>query len=186
MKRTYHRWTPAEDKILREMYASVDTLVSQLHRLPGCNEMGCKNRARVLGIRKSIQVRETSKPQVVAAMAMYRGLSAPDIAKRSKIHIVTVRKLLSDMVKAGEAHIAAWGPDKTNGVPTRLYRLGSGRNASKPRVRTSNERVKAWEQRQEPEELRVRRSRYYTRRQIKLGVLIPPRDPITAALFGSV
>lgn len=184
MKRAYHLWTGAEDKVLRAMFASHESIAAQLHLLPGHNLQSCKNRARALGLKKAVRVMETSKSTIVAAMAYYGVRSAPDIAKLSKTHIVTVRKIINDMVKAGEAHIDGYAPATLNGMPTRLFKLGAGRNAPKPRTKTPSERVKAWEKRQDPEELRVRRTRYATRRKAKLGRLIPPRDPLTAALFG--
>lgn len=184
MKRAYHVWTPAENKILRAIFASHETIASQLHLLPGHDLQSCKNRARALGLKKAVRVVETSKPVIIAAMAYCGVRSAPDLAKLTKTHIVTVRKIINDMVKAGEAHIDGYAPATLNGMPTRLYKLGPGRNAPKPRTKTPSKRVKAWEKRQDPEELRVRRTRYATRRKAKLGRLIPPRDPLTAALFG--
>ncbi|VVE07137.1 hypothetical protein [Pandoraea terrigena] len=184
MKRAYHVWPPAEDKILCAIYASHETIASQLHLLPGHDLQSCKNRARVLELKKAVRVVETSKPVIVAAMAYYGVRSAPDLAKLTKTHIVTVRRIINDMVKADEAHIDGYAPATLNGMPTRLFKLGPGRNAPKPRTKTPSERVKAWEKRQDPEELRVRRTRYATRRKAKLGRLIPPRDPLTAALFG--
>ncbi|VVE00247.1 hypothetical protein PIN31115_02066 [Pandoraea iniqua] len=184
MKRSYHLWTCAEDKVLRAIFASHETIADQLHLLPGHNLQSCKNRARALGLKKAIRVVETSKPIIVAAMAFYGVRSAPDLAKLTKTHIVTVRKIINEMVKAGEAHIDGYAPATLNGMPTRLFKLGPGRNAQKPRTKTPSERVKAWEKRQDPEELRVRRTHYATRRKLKLGLIIPPRDPLTAALFG--
>ncbi|PTE02691.1 hypothetical protein [Pandoraea apista] len=186
MKRAYHLWTVAEDTILRAIFASHETIADQLHLLPGHNLQSLKNRARSLGLKKAVRVVETSKPVIVAAMAYYGVRSAPDLAKLTKIHIVTVRKIINEMVKAGEAHIDGYAPATLNGMPTRLFKLGPGRNAPQPRTKTPSERVKAWEKRQDPEELKVRRSRYATRRKIKLGKLIPERDPLAAAFFGGV
>lgn len=178
-------WTYREDKILEEIYKCADPVHSQLWRLPGRNEMACKNRARKLGIKKKLRVYTDCRPQLLAALESGKPLTAPDIAKKSGLHVETVRTLVVELVEEKLIHVAAWVPAPKNFMPIRAYRIGRGRNAPKPKAKTQKEITKAWEARQDPEELRVRRTGYYMRRKMKLGTLIPPRHELMTALFGA-
>ncbi|VVE82876.1 hypothetical protein [Pandoraea sputorum] len=179
------QWSYAEDVILEEVYERPEPLSSQLHLLPGRNESSCKNRARALGLTKVRRSYAKVRGLVIDALQL-RQMTAPQIAKHTGAHINPVREELALMVNAGLVHVAKWVPAPKNNVPIRCYALGEGRNAPAPLRKTQKERGKAWLERQDKEEYRVRRAGYRIREKMKAGKLIPPRHELMTALFGSV
>ncbi|VVE74161.1 bacteriophage protein [Pandoraea captiosa] len=184
MKRPYMRWTDAEVAILHEIWAQPETIESQAHRLPGRPVERIRHKARAIGLGAKPRL-TPGWTELCKVMAHGLSMTAKQAAQAVNLSEQQARELLDRAVAEQRAHIANFQRHPRTGAAQKVYRIGSGTNAKRPDMLTRQQSQERWKAKQDPHELFVRRRRYYTRKKIESGTLAR-RDPLTAALFGSV
>lgn len=184
MTARYVRWSDEDKAILREIWKSTESIQSQVHRLPGRTAEHLRQKAKDLGLERKPRSAPGWK-RIRDTLAGGRIMTIQDLAEAVHLSTQQVRELLDAAVERGDAHIFDWVRVSRNGHAQKRFKLGSGKNAKAPAHFTHAERQERWESKQDPEELFIRRRRYYTRKLAETGKLVR-RDPLTAALFGSV
>ena len=56
-----------------------------------------------------------------------------ELAERTGLHYVTVLRYTREMYKVGAAYICAWGMDERRRYTLKVYKVGNGMDARKPR-----------------------------------------------------
>ncbi len=184
MSGRYMRWTDADVTILREIWASPDTIESQAHRLPGRTVDHLRQRAASL----KLGSKPRSSPgwaRIRAALERGLPMTAQELADAADLTAQQACELLNAAVAREQAYVFDFVRVSRNGKAQKRYRLGAGVSVNPPKHFTPEERHKRWLDKQDPQELFVQRRRYYVRKLARAGKLAR-RDPITAALFGSV
>lgn len=81
-------------------------------------------------------------------LAMLDGcLNCQELAEATGLHYVTVLEYTRALHKAGVAHIAAWEPDVLGRHTIKVYKLGKGKDAKRPKLKAS-EKQAAYKKRQ--------------------------------------
>lgn len=82
--------------------------------------------------------------------ALQEPLTSAELSEYTEVCITVVRDVLDAMVKHQFAHITDWAPRdsmKPGGEPVRVYLLGAGTNAPRPKAMTRKEVSRRYEQR---------------------------------------
>ncbi|WP_186112062.1 ArsR family transcriptional regulator [Burkholderia gladioli] len=149
-------WSPVEDDILRKNYQTEKSVACLVDLLPGRSESGINQRAARLGIKRRADVRGA----ILASLTQCGGATSYDVASDVGLDVSTIRHYLRDMKSAKLVHKSdkAIVPNAVFRCAVALWAAGDGKDAVAP---------KEWH------------------RAVMKAVDIPPRDEITAALFGS-
>ncbi|WP_186239484.1 ArsR family transcriptional regulator [Burkholderia gladioli] len=149
-------WSPVEDDILRKNYQTEKSVAHLVDLLPGRSESGINQRAARLGIKRRADVRSA----ILASLAQRGEATSYDVASDVGLDVSTIRHYLRDLKNAKLVHKSdkVIKPNAVFRCQVVLWAAGDGTDAVAP---------KEWH-----------------RSGLK-SVDIPPRDEITAALFGS-
>lgn len=176
------RWSEEEEATLREIWRTPGLLKVQVDRLPRRNADTAQKHAEKLKLGRKAHFASPLLDRIKALMADNMPRPVREIALLAAGSELHTRDMLRAAVERKEFSIPKYAPSPVNGNFEALYKLGAGRNAKKPRARTSAERCREWRRKQDPIEREFRAKRYELNRRIKAGVR---PDPLAAALFGS-
>jgi len=108
------------------------------------------------------------------------GMTTIEIAESIYATPRSVRYIITKLRSKGQVFIGSWKFSRARRYPSPVYKFGIGSDAKKPTVKSSTERVKDWRKRQLIDDKEQRAARQRMRKwKVK-------RDPLIAALFGSV
>lgn len=85
-----------------------------------------------------LKVNAMSQAHLIRAL-LVGDMTLSELAEETGLHYVTVREYCSALHKAGAAHIARWEPDARGRHIIKVYRLGQGKDATRPKM-TQSER----------------------------------------------
>lgn len=85
-----------------------------------------------------LKVNAMSQAHLIRAL-LVGDMTLSELAEETGLHYVTVREYCSALHKAGAAHIARWEPDARGRHIIKVYRLGQGKDAVRPKM-TQSER----------------------------------------------
>lgn len=102
--------------------------------------------------------------KAISLLHQGESLTKDDLAAKAPCHERTAQRLLLKMCKNQEIHISSWVLKKNVWIPR--YRIGAGKNKSKPRAMTKVERARKMRQNPEYREKEARNARM---RRLKNG-----------------
>lgn len=121
-------WTEAEMAIVREIWASSDSLASQLHRLPGRTTLSVYKMADRLKLVKMVRPDESCRGKLIALMADGRRRSVAEMAAETGFSIKTARAQSSILHEERAMHI----PEYREPYSECVYAWGDGVDVPKP------------------------------------------------------
>lgn len=80
-----------------------------------------------------LKVNAMSQAHLIRAL-LVGDMTLAELAEETGLHYVTVREYCSALHKAGAAHIARWEPDVRGRHCIKVYRLGPGEDAARPKI----------------------------------------------------
>ncbi|KVL59277.1 hypothetical protein WT01_15730 [Burkholderia cepacia] len=135
-------WTPEDDAIVREIWASDQTVKALAHRLPHRTLNAIRQRMGDLKLPRRGGVARSHfrwlEELIVAELAKGRPLTAQQLAERTGGSITRVRELL-EMGHGEKFHVDGWCRTATKGCPMKRWALGDDDDAPRPRRRTKDE-----------------------------------------------
>ncbi|MDE4918323.1 hypothetical protein ACUXAV_000363 [Cupriavidus metallidurans] len=185
MTRKWNKWTPEEDALLRELWASdvkMDVIASHF---PNRQHFTVYEHARrVLGLPQ----RRIPQPfddvlswRLISAQLQKAPATAKALADATGLKHSTVAGLLKN--RHGRlVFISGYVRHTTRCLPVRVWALGNGRDAHKPRALTATERKRRYMKKlrkKEPERIDAWAAKVRVRKQMKSGELVR-RDPAAA------
>jgi hypothetical protein len=190
MTRTWKKWTPEEDALLRELWNAPGPMKTHLEKFSNRSEHAVVSRAAEIGLGKRPQ-RSISQCYVTNA-AIMRALAigpmdAVEISAKSGVERNRVSRRLKDMHAAGNVYVARWDRFSVMGRYTRIWAIGAEKDAVKPTPPTQAVRERRRMKRMkldDPDRYEQRLARRRVQRADRAGTLVR-RDPIIEALFGS-
>ncbi|SCU73470.1 putative Bacteriophage protein [Cupriavidus necator] len=131
-KRTWITWSPAEDAILGELWASNRPLKEGLHRLPGRTHRAAVAHGYELGLGERTIKRDYSPTweAIKAALGKQR-MSAKALAALTGASLRAVAQQLADH-HGTDVRVAAYSKANARGIPTAIRTLGKGKDAARP------------------------------------------------------
>lgn len=189
------RWTAAEDDFLRDHWQSEMTTIAIMKSL-GRSRSGVQDRARRIGLGpREHDSRRSRKswPTLRAFMLAIENQERPQFMTVLELHVATgiceqtILNTLNDLHALGKVHITAYRRAPNIKRWARVWRLGPGVDADQPMRTVAAISCKAYRKRlkTDPERASKIEARHKLRKLERAGLLIR-RDPLTAALFGSV
>jgi len=131
-KRTWVTWSPAEDAILGELWASDRPLKEGLHRLPRRTHRAAVAHGYELGLGERTIKRDYSPTwEAIKAVLANQRLSAKALAVLTGASLRAVSQQLADH-HGEDVHIANYSKANARGIPTALWVLGKGEDAARP------------------------------------------------------
>jgi DNA-binding IclR family transcriptional regulator len=83
------------------------------------------------------KVRADQRPSHIAVAkmvaALLEGATSADITEASGLSHATTRGYLRMLRKEGAVHVSSWEPDHSGRLSLRVYKLGAGKDARRPR-----------------------------------------------------
>ncbi|WP_428852752.1 hypothetical protein [Imbroritus primus] len=144
--KTWNAYTPAEDRILRRQWKSPLPMKEWLHLLPGRTYRSVISRAQYLklGPRKAF-VYPCYSPTwdaVKRVLATNPGLDSIQISQMTGASRRAVMTALQVQHAAGEVHVPGYGPRPPSGYAPKLWALGPGKDAPRPKPMTASQKAK--------------------------------------------
>ena len=116
-------------------------------------------------------------PRIIDLLQLV-GCTAPEVATKVYCTERSAQVLINRLRQQGVVHIQEWR--RSGKVMVAVYRYGIGTDAAKPKPLTAQERLKRWRAKETLDDHAFRMARERAKKwKIK-------RDPLVAALFGSV
>jgi len=116
-------------------------------------------------------------PRIIDLLQLV-GCTAPEVATKVYCTERSAQILINRLRQQGVVHIQEWR--RSGNVWVAVYRYGIGSDAAKPKPLTAQERLKRWRAKESLDDHAFRMAKERAKKwKIK-------RDPLVAALFGSV
>lgn len=144
--KAWSAYTPAEDAILRKHWNTTAPIKEWLHLLPNRTYRAIVNHAKYLGLGpRSEFVYPCYSPTWVAmqrVMATNPNLDSIQISEMTGASRRAVMNALQAQHAAGAIHVSGYGPRPHSGYAPKLWSLGTGKDAPRPKPLTANQRAK--------------------------------------------
>ena len=131
-------WTPEEDAALREVWASRETLKQNAHRFGAHSMAAIRERCRALKLgRRPVPVRSQYSAIWEAARNYLANVGPADLFELSEALDLPYESLSTALKAAWKReplHVHGYIKRKKNGPPGRVWALGKGRNAPRPKA----------------------------------------------------
>jgi hypothetical protein len=131
-------WSPAEDAILEDIWASCTSLTLSLHRLPGRTRSMARGRATRLGIAGTANPQKRRKQRASAVDASIR-MQLKEGRQRTVLQLVEATGHSKEQVRerlgmghGPKFHIAGWTRSRNHGEWSPKWASGPGDDAEKP------------------------------------------------------
>jgi hypothetical protein len=190
MKRTWKKWTPEEDALLAELWNTPGPMKTHLDKFSDRSEHAVVSRAAEIGLgkrpKRSITQSSATNAAIMRALAI-GPMDAVEISAKSGVERNHVSRRLKSMHANAEVYIVKWERFSVMGRYTRIWAIGSEKDAVKPTPPTQAVRERRRMKRmklEDPERYEQRLARRRIQRADRAGTLIR-RDPAVQALFGS-
>ncbi len=152
-------WSPEEDAILRDIWASNGSLKSHLHRLPGRTWRGALVRASAIGLKARNAKQRADcyswvEEEIDRVLADGIARTVKDIASETVASAVRIQQVLRARHSA-KYRIAAWVRTRPTGSWWPKWVIGTDADTPKPAVKNPNETARAWRARKRIREGRI-------------------------------
>lgn len=184
--KTWNAYTRAEDRILRRQWKTALPMKEWLHLLPGRSYRSVVSRAQYLklGPRKAFVYPRYSPTweAMQRVMATSPNLDSIRISELTGASRRAVMAALQVQHAAGAIHVSGYGPRPQSGYAPKLWSLGPGQDAPRPKPLTKSQKAKRAHRRlklERPDVLAKKSARAKLLYAQRTGKLIR-RDPAAA------
>jgi hypothetical protein len=189
-RRPYAKWTPEMKATLIAVWARPEALKRSLHLFEGCTVDSLKHKAHSMGLppRSSGPANRGGANEVlILKLLELRPMDITEVAAKLGIWERPARFRLNALHAAGKIHIDRYERFSPHGPAARIWALGPGVDAPRPKPIPNNkrqcDRVKRM-RREDPSAYERLLARKRLMEGIRSGRLVK-RDPAAAALFGT-
>lgn len=185
-------WTDEEEELLRQRWSDVGSIKRAIcPYLPNRSAGAIASHAKQMKLpKRPAYPKERYAPaweSIRRHLQRCPNQSAEQIGEALGMSVSTVAKHLRAKHRSGEIHITDWSRTAVVGPFGAHYTYGTGRNRMKPRPITAAQACARYREsvRKDPERQALRNAKDRLRYAERAGNLVK-RDPLVAALFGSV
>ncbi|WP_213761794.1 hypothetical protein [Caballeronia sp. dw_19] len=188
-RRGWVSWSDEEKALVADVWARPEGLKKSVHLFNGRTIDGIKHMAHKLGLPpRSTGPANRGGPNeaLVLQLLELRPMDITELAVKIGVSERAARFRVNDLHAAGRIHITRWERFSPHGAPSRMWALGPGEDAPRPKPIPRTTLQREWlkrMRREDPDKYERLLARKRLAERVRTGTIVR-RDPAAAALFG--